>query len=260
MKKKLPLSVVIVAKNEEKTIGRAIESVKDIASEILVIDSGSTDKTTQIAKDKGAKVVFNKWKGYPKQVQFGIDKANNDYILVIDADEEVSDELKESIIKLFKPYPEFHCYKVPRKTFYLGNFLKHTWYPEWRIRLFKKDKVRYEGYLHETVVCKGKIGKLKGDLYHYSFKSLKHQFSKAFTYGEITAKEMFKKGKRASLRHLIFNPMWSFIKVYILQKGFLDGKRGFIASVYVAFSTFIKYAFLYELNLKEKYKDNLWKR
>ncbi len=260
MREKLPLSVVIVAKDEEKTIGRAIDSVKNIASEILVIDSGSTDNTVKISEEKGAKVIFNKWQGYPKQVQYGIDKARNEYILVIDADEEVSKELEKSILETFNPYPELPCYKVARKTFYLGKFLEHTWYPEWRIRLFRKDKAHYQGYLHETVVCKGKIGKLKGDLYHYSFKSLKHQFQKAFSYGEITAKEMFRRGKRASLKHLIFNPLWSFIKVYFLQKGFLDGKRGFIASSYVAFSTFIKYAFLYELQLKEKYRKDLWKR
>ena len=260
MKQKLPLSVVIVTKNEEKTIGRAIDSVKDIASEILIIDSGSTDNTLKIAKEKGAKVIFNQWRGYPKQVQYGINNASNEYVLVIDADEEVSKELKNSIREIFNPYPEFSCYKVPRKTFYLGKFLEHTWYPEWRIRLFKKEFVKYEGYLHEKVICKGSIGKLKGDLYHYSFKNLKHQFSKAFFYGEITAKEMFKQGKKVSFKHLFLNPAWSFLKVFFLQKGFLDGKRGFIASVYAAFSTFIKYAFLYELQLKEKYKGNLWKR
>ncbi|NPA53155.1 MAG: glycosyltransferase family 2 protein, partial [Aquificae bacterium] len=108
--------------------------------------------------------------------------------------------------------------------------------------------------------CKGKIGKLKGDLYHYSFKSLKHQFLKAIDYAEIVSNDLYKKGKKASLKHLFFNPLWSFFKTFILKKGFLDRKRGLIASIYIAFYTFMKYAFLYEKKLKEKYKDNLWKR
>ncbi len=253
------LSVVILAKNEENTIGRAIRSVKNIADEILVIDSGSTDKTVEKAKEEGATVIFNKWEGYPKQVQFGINKAKNMYVLVIDADEEVSEKLQKSI-KQALSNPKFRCYKLQRKTFYMGKFLEHTWYPEWRIRLFHKDYVKYEGFLHETVVCKGNIGVLNGDLYHYSFKSLKHQFLKAIDYAQTSAIQLHKEGKKADIKHLFLNPVWSFIKFFLLQKGFLDGKRGFIASVYMAFYTFLKYAFLYEKQLEEKYKKNLWRR
>jgi glycosyltransferase involved in cell wall biosynthesis len=257
---KIPLSVVIVTKNEEKVIGRCIDSIKDIADEILVIDSGSEDKTVEIAEEKGARVIKRKWPGYPKQVQYGIDTAKNDFVLVLDADEEVSKDLKISIIENVKNPLDFSCFSLKRKTFYLGKFLEHTWYPEWRIRLFKKDKVRYEGYLHETVLCDGKIGNLSGDLYHYSFKSLKHQFLKAIEYADTASKELFEKGKKASFKHLLLNPLWSFIKNFIINRGFLDGKRGFIASVYMSFYTFMKYAFLYEKSLRSKYGNDLWKR
>ncbi len=257
---KVPVTAVIVAKNEEGVIGRCIDSLNPFASEILLIDSGSTDKTVEIAKQKGAKVLYKKWEGYPEQVQYGIKQAKNPYVFVIDADEEVSEELAKSIKELFKEKPSHACYKVARKTYYMGKFLEYVWYPEWRVRLFHKEKVMYRGYLHETVECKGSIGKLKGDLYHYSFKSLKHQFLKAIHYGEISAEELHKRGKRASLKHLFLNPLWSFTKFYFFQKGFLEGKRGFIVSVYMAFSTFIKYAFLYEKTLKEKFKHNLWNR
>ncbi len=259
MQIKPPLSVVVVTKNEETVIGRCLDSVKEIADEIIVIDSGSTDKTVEIAKNKGATVISREWPGYPKQVQFGINQASNEFVLVLDADEEVSEKLKNSI-KTELENPKFDCYQIPRKTYYMGKFLEHIWYPEWRTRLFKKNKVKYEGFLHETVNCYGNVGKLEGDLYHYSFKNIKHQFSKAIDYGEISAKELYKRGKNPTIKHLIINPMWSFIKAFFVQKGFLDGKRGFLASVYMSFSTFMKYAFLYELKLKDKYGKNLWKR
>ncbi len=257
---KLPISVVIITKNEERNIKRALESVKDIASEIIVVDSGSTDRTVEIAKSYGAKVFLEEWKGYAKQKNVGIQRASNKWVLSIDADEELSKELQLSIKRLFERNPDKDCYFLVRKTFFLGKFLDHVWYPEYRIRLFKKDSGKFEGNIHEEFRCIGKTGRLEGDLYHYSFKSLRHQFSKAIDYAEIASKELYKKGKRASFKYLFLNPFWSFFKTFFLQKGFLDGKRGFIASVYMAFYTFMKYAFLYEKNLKEKYKDDLWKR
>ncbi len=259
MQSKPPLSVVVITKNEESTIGRCLNSVKEIADEILVIDSGSTDKTVEIAKEKGAFVIKKDWSGFSNQKNFGIQKAKNPWILSIDADEELSEKLKNSIKNELKN-PKFDCYQVSRKTYYMGKFLEHVWYPEWRIRLFKKDRGIFEGEIHEVFKCDGTVGKLEGDLYHYSFKGLKHQFLKAIDYGEISAKELYKRGKKPTLKHLMINPLWSFIKTFFIQKGFLDGKRGFLASVYISFYTFMKYAFLYELKLKSKYGEDLWKR
>ena len=249
-----PLTVVIPTLNEEKNILRAINSVKGIASEILVIDSGSTDRTVEIAKNLGAKVIFNKWVNYPTQVQFGIDKASYPYVFVIDADEEVSKELRKSIEKLFKTeeIKKYACFQVNRKTFYIGKFLNFTWQPEYRTRIFHKDKVKYEGYLHEIVICKGETKKIEGYLYHYTYKDIEDHFQRALKYSKISAVEMHKRGKRFKLYKLLFNPIWAFSKQYFFHLGFLDGIRGLSVAMSYLISTFLKYLYLWELEEQEK--------
>ena len=249
-----PLTVVIPTLNEEENIRRAINSVKEIASEILVIDSGSTDKTVEIAKNLGAKVIFNSWVNYPSQVQFGIDRASNPYVFVIDADEEVSKELRKNIEELFKTgeIKNYACFSVNRKTFYIGKFLNFTWQPEYRTRIFHKNKVRYEGFLHEIVICKGKTKKLKGYLYHYTYKDIEDHFRRSLKYSKISAIEMHKRGKKFKIHKLLFNPIWAFFKQYIFNLGFLDGIRGLSVAVSYFFSTFLKYLFLWEMENKEK--------
>jgi len=255
--KLLDLSVVIVTLNEEKNISRAINSIKDIANEILIIDSGSTDKTIEIAEKLGAKVIFNHWEGYPSQVQFGIDNTNNKYVLVLDADEEVSVELKQSIINVFEQnlFSKYDCFAVNRKTFYVNKFLEHIWQPEYRIRLFNKEKVRYEGFLHEKVICNGKTSKLNGYLYHYTYKDIFQHYTKSLKYAKISAEELYKRGKKFRYHNLIINPLWAFFRQYFLKLGFLDGIRGLSVSMSYLFSTFLKYLFLWELEQKEKNKN-----
>jgi len=251
-----PLTVVIPTLNEEKNIKRSIKSVKDIASEILIVDSGSTDNTVQIAKNLGAKVVFNKWINYPTQVQFGIDNAKYPYVLVIDADEEVSQDLANSIKQLFEngEIDKYACFKFNRRTFYIGKFLNFTWQPEYRIRLFHKDKVKYEGFLHEVVRCKGKVKKIKGDLLHYTYRDIEDHYKRSMKYVKISAEEMYKRGKRFKLYKLIINPMWAFIKQYFLHLGFLDGIRGLSVAMSYFFSTFLKYLYLWELEERNRLK------
>jgi len=245
------LSVVILTKNEEENIKRAINSVKDIADEILVVDSGSTDRTVEIAKSLGAKVIFREFTNYPDQVNFAISCSRNPFVFVLDADEEVSEELRRSIEEALKN-PKYDCYAVNRRTYFMGKFLNHTLYPEWRLRLFKKDKVKYEGELHEVVKCRGNnIGKLKGDLYHYSFKSLEDFFTKNMKYSKISAEILFKKRKRIKSLDFFVRPMWTFFKFFILKRGILDGWRGFIISFSYAFFNFVKYAYLKEMKEKD---------
>ncbi|RUM30716.1 MAG: glycosyltransferase family 2 protein [Aquifex sp.] len=254
------LSVLIRTKNEIENIERAINSVKSLAQEIIVVDDGSIDGTVEKAKSLGAKVFTAKTNStFAEKLNYGINLCRNEWIFVLDADEEVSEELKNSIISELKN-PKFKAYEVTRKTYYLGKFLNHSWYPEWRLRLFKKGTVYFEGEIHEKPVYKGKIGRLKGDLYHYSFKSLKHQYLKNVNYAYGMALSLFKKGKRFKFYNLIFNPIWSFTKVFFLKLGFLDGSRGFLVAVSAFIYTFLKYLFLLELELKEKYGENLWKR
>lgn len=250
------LSVVIRTKNEEQNIERAIRSLMELAQEIIVVDSGSEDRTVDIAKSLGAKVYFKEWEGYANQLNYGISLCSGDWVLVIDADEEVSDRLRESIKKELQN-PKYDVYMLCRRTYYLGAFLNHAWYPEWRVRLFRKGRVRFEGKLHEKAIFEGKAGKLQGDLYHYSFESLYDQYIKTVDYAKKMAYIMKEEGRSFKLYNLLFNPFWHFVKVYFLQLGFMDGIRGlFVASSSFIYA-FLKYKFLYELELSEK-EGRLW--
>jgi len=255
LSEKLPLSVAIITYNEEEDLPKTLESVKDIASEIIIVDSHSTDKTVEIAKAYGAKVYKEEWKGFGKQKNSALEKCTQPWILSIDADEVVSPELKESIIKELKN-PKFDCYEINRKTFYLGKFLEHVWFPEWRLRLFKKGKAFFSGDIHETIKCKGKVGRLEGLLYHYSFKNLEEHFSKTIKYAKISAEAEFKKGKKFKLYKLFLNPAWAFFKIYFLKGGILDGVRGLAVAKNCSYSRFIKYMFLWELHEKNKNKGD----
>lgn len=249
------LSVITVTKNEEENLPRALKSVQDIASEIIVVDSGSTDKTVEIAKSFGAKVYFREWKNYGDQVDYALTLATQPWILVLDADEEVSPELKKSIEKTIKN-PEFDCYMINRRTYYLGKFLNHTWYPEWRLRLFKNGKVKYERRVHAKPICEGKIGKLNGDLYHYSFKSLREQFEKTVRFAQQSADLMYQKRKKFRVYNLVINPISYFVKFYFIKRGFLDGVRGLIIALSGSMYAFMKYAILFEKYIKENKQNN----
>ncbi len=250
------LSVSIVAKNEEKTIGRCINSVKSIADEIVVVDSGSEDKTVEIAESLGAKVVFREWTDYVDQVNYAMGLCSGDWVLVLDADEVVSDELSKSIKKAIQN-PEYTCYKVKRKLYYLGKFLNFS---EERIRLFKKGKGVYEGFVHEKVRCLGNIGILDGYLYHYSYESVSNHIKKVMKYAERLADENCRRGSKFSFFKLVFNPFWTFVKYYVLKGCYKDGPAGFIFSSVMCFYTFMKYAFLLEKQLLRELGKDTWKK
>lgn len=252
------LSAVIRTKDEEENIERSVRSLLDVADEIIVVDSGSKDRTVEIAESLGAKVYFKEWEGYSNQLNYGISLCQGDWILVVDADEELSEELRLSIRQALDS-PMYNLYMVNRRTYYLGSFLKHAWQPEWRVRLFKKGCVRIEGELHESYIYSGKAGKLKGFLNHYSFKSLYHQSEKTIKYSKIMALSMKRKGKRFRFYNLLFNPLWDSFKVYVIKLGFLDGWRGFLVAFFVFLYVFLKYLFLLELELEEKHGGELWK-
>ncbi len=254
------LSILIATKNSEDTIERAINSIKELAYEIIVVDSGSEDRTVDIARDLGAKVIFNKWVNSGTQYNFMISKASGEWLFILDSDEEVSEELKNSIKNVLTSENTADCYEVNRKTYYLGKFLNHVWQPEWRIRLFKNGKVRYEERVHGKAICDGKKERLKGDLYHYSYKSLRHHMEKTIYFARETANLMYERGKKPRLYNLIINPSVYFFKFFVLKKGFLDGYRGLIVSAIGSMYGFLKYAFLYEKHLEKKHGKDLWKR
>ncbi|HPV29445.1 MAG TPA: glycosyltransferase family 2 protein [Deltaproteobacteria bacterium] len=247
------LSVVMAVKNEEDNMNRVLESIAGIASEIIIIDSGSTDRTLEISKKFNAKIYFNAWIDYPVQVQHGIDLATQDYILVLDADEQVSDELRTAIAEAMKKGGH-DSYQVNRKTYYMGKYLDHVWHPEWRTRLFKKGACRYEGDLHETVVCSGTRGQLSGYLYHYSYRNLEDQLDRIRRYAKKSAEIMRNQGRPFRIINLIGNPIWAFLRVFI-RKGALDGHRSYVVAVFEFMQTFLKYAFLLEMEMQKKKPD-----
>jgi len=245
---KLPLSVGIITFNEEENLPRTLEAIKDIADEIVILDSFSTDNTVEIAKKYGAKVYQEKWKGFRDQKNSLLKKCNNEWILFLDADEVVSEELKRNIVKELKN-PSADGYMIDRLTFYLGKFLKHVWRPDWNLRLVKKSaNPRWEGEnIHEYLVIDGKVKKLKGYLYHYTYKNLQEHFSKSIKYAKLSAEIYHKKGKKFKLHKVIFNPIWAFFRIYFINLGFLDGLRGLAIAISYFTSTFLKYMFLWEL-------------
>lgn len=249
------LSVIILTKNEEQNIQRAIKSIKDIADEIIVIDSGSTDKTVDIANSLGAKVIYNQWSDYPSQVNFGISKAKNDIVFILDADEELTQELRQSILDFLNS--SFEVGIITRRTFYMGDFLNHIWNDEKLIRIFNKKICKYQGELHEVVICREcKMYKLNGYLNHYSFKSLKDQFEKTIRYAKLNANILYKNKKPFYFYNLIINPIWIFFKFFILKSGYKEGIKGLIISFSGMIYVFLKYAFLYELYKSQDKK--LW--
>lgn len=251
MNSKLPLSISLISFNEEKNIGRTLDSIKDIANEIILVDSRSTDKTVEIAKNYGVKVFIEEWKGHIAQKNSALAKCNQEWILMLDCDEVVSNELKDEIIKAINNN-EYSGYQINRRTFYLGKLLKYSWQPDWNLRLARKSaNPRWEGYdPHDKLIIQSKTSKLKGDLIHYSYSGILHHFQKTINYAKISAESYHKNGKKFRLLNLFVNPIFAFFRLYILHKGFLDGFRGFIAAFSSFFYTFLKYLFLWELEKK----------
>ncbi|MCK4666092.1 glycosyltransferase family 2 protein [Candidatus Dependentiae bacterium] len=247
--KKIPVSIAIITQDEESNIRTCIESV-DWGDEIIVIDGGSIDLTVEIAESLGAKVIHNKWPGHIEQKNFAIEHCSNDWIFSIDADERVSERLKSEILNVFEdPDTLPDAYFCPRKVFYLGKWISHSgWYPDYKIRLFKKSKAKWGGHNpHDKIILDGKAQKLKGDLLHYPYKNLSDHLKRINSYTTIMAEGLFKEKKSSNIFKIIFNPYFRFLRAYILKLGFLDGFQGLMISILGAYYVFLKYLKLWEL-------------
>lgn len=251
--KKLPLSVSLISLNEEDYLPKTLESIADIASEIILVDSGSTDSTVKIAESFGAKVFIEEWKGYVEQKNSALSKCTQEWILALDCDEVVTPELRNSIIEVIE-YNKKFAYELDRVTFYLGRKMKYSWRPDWKLRLVRRDcNPKWGGISpHDKLFADCAVKKLKGELLHFSFKDLKDHFFKTINYSKISAESYKAIGKKFWFYNLLLNPVFSFFKLYFLNLGFFDGFRGLIAAVSSALSSFLKYSFLWELYLNEK--------
>lgn len=250
---KLPLSVAIIAHNEEDRIVATLESVKHIASEIIVIDSHSTDNTVEIAKDFGAKVFIEDWKGFAGQKNSLTQKCNQEWILYLDSDEVITEDLALEIENAIKK-DEISGFYINRKTHYLGKLLNHAWQPNFRLRLVKKNKnpLWIGEVVHEELKIDGTTSKLLHHLEHYSYRDIEDHYLRTIRYAKLSAKSYYLKGKKPSVFKLLVNPLFSFTKLYFIKLGFLDGIAGLVAGISAFIYTFLKYAFLYEY-----YKDNV---
>jgi len=239
------ISAVIITFNEERNIARCIDSLNDIADEILVVDSFSSDKTKEICEAKKVRFVQNKWEGYINQKNFANNLAQFDYILSIDADEALSAELLKSIADAKKNW-QYDAYEMKRLTNYCDKWIKHCgWYPDRKLRLFDRKKGKWEGYkIHEHIqlVEGSRIGTLKGDLYHYSYYSISEHMIQANHFSDIAAEALFSSGKNTGLIILFCSPIIRFIRDYFFKLGFLDGYYGFIICQLSAHAVFLKYA------------------
>lgn len=247
----IKVSAIIITYNEEKNIERCIKSILNIADEIIVLDSFSNDKTEEICRKYDVKFFQNKFDNYTEQKNRAVNFAGNDFILSLDADEELSAQLQQSIIKI-KQSNIFDAYYFNRLNIYCGKPIRHTsWYPDKKIRLWNKNKAKWAGgKIHETVKVNSnvKIGFLKGELLHYSFNSIEEHIAQANKFTSISALELFNRNKKSKLLIIFLKTTGSFFKEFILKLAFLDGFYGFVVGGINVFSVFLKYSKLLKLN------------
>jgi len=249
------LSVVIITFNEEKNIERCLKSVASIADEIVVVDSLSTDATKDLCSKYNVRLISQAFLGYIEQKNFALQQASNNYVLSLDADEELSDELCRSIRSAKENGFTFDAYSMNRCSSFCGKWIKHgSWYPDKKTRLLDKTKGKWAGINpHDKIEMQSgsRIHHLKGDLFHYSYYSLEEVITQNNKFTTIQAKAMFESGRRATYLNLIINPLTAFLNGFIFKAGFLDGVDGFFIASSVAYQTMVKYAKLLHLRRKQ---------
>ena len=238
------LSVVIITRNEEKNIGRCIDSVKDIADEIVVIDSFSTDKTEEICKSKGVKFIQHAFAGHIEQKNYAVTLTEYPNVLSLDADEALDDVLKKNIAEVKENW-KYDGYEMNRLTNYCGKWIKHCgWYPDRKLRLFDKRKGKWGGTNpHDKFELQAgsTTDRLKGDILHYSYYTIDDHYKQIEYFTTINAKASFDKGKHAPVWKLLFAPVIKFIKDYVIRLGFIDGQAGWQICRLSAWATYVKY-------------------
>lgn len=239
----MKISATIITFNEERNLSRVIESLR-CCDEILVLDSGSNDRTVEIAGNLGARVEEASWHGYAAQKNIAAELASHDWILSLDADESVSEALEAEIWHIKKVGPEFDGYTVPRLAQYLGRWILHGgWYPDRKIRLFDRRKAKWVGdFVHESVQVDGSVGHLKSNLLHFTCSSLSEHLKTMDSYTTLAAQEIAARDTRVGLSRLLFDPPWTFFRTYLLRLGFLDGMEGLSIAYMAALYNFVKYA------------------
>ncbi len=252
----LPLSISIISCNEEANIGRCLASVAGLGEEIVVVDSGSRDRTLDIARTHGAAVHHKDWLGHRDQKNVALGLCTREWVLALDCDEELSPELRASIEQFFaqrKP-EEFDGGICNRKVWFLGRWITHgDWYPDRKLRLFRRSKAKWGGSPeHDYIVLDGKSTRMEGDLHHFSFPDINRYVSKINVFADVFLERQRTAGKSWSLFANVMRPWWRFFRAYFLRRGFLDGFPGFWIALATAFSVFIRYSRKYEDEVRAK--------
>ncbi|MCB1059658.1 MAG: glycosyltransferase family 2 protein [Calditrichaeota bacterium] len=246
---KLPISLVVITMNEEENLRRCLAAAS-FCSEFVVVDSGSTDGTLDVAEQFGARIFHRKWNGYGEQKNFGCEQVTHPWILCIDADEVVTDELAESIRMAFASDPQVDGFDINRHGVYAGRLINHSgWYPQWRTFLYRAGAAKWGGMEpHVIVEFSGKSkSRLKGDLLHYTYRTIDEHLRKNISSARAAAIAMKTLGKRTSVIDLLLRPPWAWFRCFVMQRGFLDGFHGLVIANGQATYTFLKYAYLREL-------------
>jgi glycosyltransferase involved in cell wall biosynthesis len=243
------ISAVIITHNEEANIEAALLSLAGIAAEIIVVDSHSTDRTVKLARKHTDRIFERNWTNFSDQKNYGDGLAVHPWILSLDADERLSPELRAEIGARLDDEPDCGAFSMPRKVYYLGRWIKHSgWYPDRKVRLFRKDRARWEGaYIHESLVVVGEVRKLKGDIHHYTYKNIADHLGRMNRFSDLGAQKLYAEKKKCRWYHLLLQPFGRFVKSYVLKRGFLDGFAGMVVSVLNGYGIFIRYAKLREI-------------
>ena len=254
-----PLSVVIITFNEEHNIRRCIESVEKVADEIIVLDSYSKDRTVEIARSMGAITHQERFRGYIGQKNLAMQLASHNYILSLDADEALDEELTASILAAKENFPH-RAYRMNRCTSYCGRFMRHgLWYPDKKIRLFDRRIARWGGLNpHDKIELQQgfTFHHLKGNILHYAFDTTEDLIWRNNRISSIAAMSLYNIGRRSSWYKMIVHPAWAFANGYFLRLGFLEGFEGFSFAVNISHQVFLKYSKLYKLQRSSKKKIN----
>ncbi len=248
----LPVSVAIVTLNEEANLPRLLASVRGLAGEIVIVDSGSTDRTAALARESGARFEVAPWSGFIAQKNRALDLCTQPWVLFLDADEALSPELADSLRGLFANgrEPTGDGFFLNRRTWYLGAWIWHAWYPEWRLRLLRRGAGRWGGLdPHAKLEVAGPTARLDGDLLHYSFRDLQDHLERTIRYSRTMADSFAARGKVFRWHYLVLSPWVAVFKHLVLKQGWRDGWRGWLVSIIRGIDVFAKYAFLLEKKL-----------
>lgn len=249
------ISCFIICFNEEGSIRRCLDSVS-WCDEIVVIDSGSTDRTLEICAEYTRNIHHREWSGYVNQKRAGLELCTQEWVLNVDADEEVSPALQEEILAAISPEctPRAEGFYISRVVFYLGRWWRRgSWYPEYRLRLCKRACTTWGGSdPHEKALVKGKTSYLKGELFHYTYKNIEDQVERLNSHSSSAALSLFRKNEDAGISKIVISPLIRFIKAYIIKLGCLEGYAGLLVALLEAYYTFLKYMKLWELRKQQR--------